>query len=116
MADFRGLPNPRKTAARLELLTSSIKNEHVLTELTASDIELIPEPQPSVDGGGCGFIPKDMLVHLMGGLTKGTRATSIQIRLVAPAIGIAKGNFVAKEGITKIQIPPSMIKVISLVV
>lgn len=113
-ADFSKLQDPCKVAARLELLISSAQpaNQH---ELHVDDFELIEEPQASVDAGGCGFIPGAMLDRLLGGArgasARSRRATAIQIRMVAPKLGVFKGVLTRKEDISRIQLPPSMLKV-----
>lgn len=53
---------------------------------------------------GCGFYPEDFFdPHY-------TKSDAIQVRLVGPNLGIAKGMLLKKRGITKIQLPSSMIK------
>ena len=55
------------------------------------------------EGGheGCGFYPEDLL---------NANCDSLQVRIIAPTIGFAKGMLLKKQGITHIQIPRSMIK------
>lgn len=65
--------------------------------IDASKIEIIEE-----DGHeGCGFYPDDLLNE---------NCDSIQVRIIAPTIGLAKGMLLKKRGITCIEIPRSMIK------
>ena len=51
---------------------------------------------------GCGFYPEDIINE---------NCDSLQVRIIAPTIGLAKGMLLKKRGITCIQIPRSMIKV-----
>ena len=86
LADFASLPSARKLASRLELMLSSVKTEHVRWGLpdgtvfhSGDHFELIEE----VTGNdGCGFIPGDLLVKLLGGTKAANRATSIQVVIV----------------------------------
>jgi hypothetical protein len=116
IADFRSLPDARKIAARLELLLSSAPGSQAHDHLTIRDFELIPEPQPADESGGCGFIPEDMLEELLqrrlpSNMKAAKRARSIQVRIAGPQIGVVKGKLRAKRGITNIQLPPSTRKV-----
>ena len=56
---------------------------------------------------GCGFYPR----NFFRGTGPRRNYDCIQIRLIGPRIGLAKGMLLAKDGITKIQLPPSMVKV-----
>jgi len=107
LADFAGIAKARKLAARLELLQSPGK---VFTT-TADHFEDIAEPQPSKESGGCGFIPRKLLQELVIGCAKPAKITSIQVRVYGPRLGVLKGVLTLKEGIDKIQLPPSMRKV-----
>lgn len=103
-----------KAVARLELLQSTARastrqgpSHLIFDDLTASDFELIDE-----DGHeGCGFIPREYIERFLGSHAVGKRTMALQVRMVAPRIGIAKGMLVEKTGITKIQLPQSMLKV-----
>lgn len=110
IAGFGKLQQACKVASRLELLVSSAAAEREF-ELTVVDFELINEPQPTSDSGGCGFISEGMLAKFFGKGIKGRRMTGIQVRVVSPALGIFKGMLCKKQGISKIQLPPSMRKV-----
>eukprot|EP00854_Cymbomonas_tetramitiformis_P021506 gene21506-25865_t len=110
LAAFDTLPSTRKVAARLELLMSPAPIKKIYQRRVA-DFELIPEPQPSEESGGCGFIPEDLLIELLGGRAPAKRATTVQVRIVAPHLGVYKGILCRKRGIEKIQLPPSMHKV-----
>jgi hypothetical protein len=110
VADFSSLPNARKAAARLELLQSSVPVDRVFQRV-ASDFELIEEPQPTQDAGGCGFISDEMLLQLLGDTPANRRVSSIQVRIYGPQLGVVKGMLRRKPGIQKIQLPPSMMKV-----
>ena len=79
----------------------------MLDNLMYSDFEEIPEQCNE----GCGFIPKEILTRLLGSHVRGKQTMAIQVRLFAPKLGIFKGMLVEKYGITKIQLPPSMMKV-----
>lgn len=55
---------------------------------------------------GCGFFPEGFFVS-------GSRKQEhdvMQVRIVAPTIGLAKGLLLRKKGIDRIQLPRSMIK------
>eukprot|EP00931_Biecheleriopsis_adriatica_P007729 TRINITY_DN108996_c0_g1_i1.p1 TRINITY_DN108996_c0_g1~~TRINITY_DN108996_c0_g1_i1.p1 ORF type:complete len:654 (-),score=107.88 TRINITY_DN108996_c0_g1_i1:6-1967(-) len=110
LAGFGELREACKVASRLELLVSSAPPDRYF-EMKVSDFEQVSEPQPSSESGGCGFIPEAMLVRFFGSGVKGKRTTNIQVRIVAPALGIFKGVLSKKRGISKIQLPPSMRKV-----
>lgn len=118
LANFAGLGNVRKIAARLELLHSPASSKHPLVTLKASDFELIPEEysyrvaEPMCDG--CGFIGDEMLTKCLGRRDVANLPPSIaaiQVRVVAPQLGVFKGVLCRKPGIDKIQLPDSMRKV-----
>ena len=82
--------------------------------LPLSFSEEIPTPENKTMG--CGFIPPNILVELLGygSLDYGKNAfdcMAVQIRIVSPFLGIFKGIIIKKEGISKIQLPSSMKKV-----
>lgn len=78
---------------------------------TAEHFEDIPEPQPSTESGGCGFIPQELLYGLVAGRPNADRITSIQVRIFGPRLGVLKGMLTLRRNIQKIQLPPSMRKV-----
>ena len=111
--DFAGIPS-HKVAVRLQLFQTPAmlkgSKDHdllMLDNLMYSDFEEIPEQCNE----GCGFIPKEILTRLLGSHVRGKQTMAIQVRLFAPKLGIFKGMLVEKYGITKIQLPPSMMKV-----
>ncbi len=53
---------------------------------------------------GCGFFPDGYFDRFSN------QFDSIQVRLIGPNLGFAKGMLLKKSGIRRIQIPPSMIK------
>ena len=55
---------------------------------------------------GCGFYPEEFF----GTATKKS-CDAIQVRILSPTIGLAKGMLLKKRGINCIQLPSSMIKV-----
>lgn len=55
---------------------------------------------------GCGFFPEDFFD--VGTIKKNCDA--IQVRIIGPKIGLAKGMLLKKRGISCIQLPSSMIK------
>jgi hypothetical protein len=65
VAAFGELREACKVASRLELLVSSAPPDRQF-ELEVTDFELIKEPQPSSDSGGCGFIPEAIFTRLFG--------------------------------------------------
>lgn len=60
---------------------------------------------------GCGFVPSQMLLSLLGEGTQASQASAVQCRVVCPRLGIFKGMLVSKPNISKIQLPLSMQKV-----
>lgn len=54
---------------------------------------------------GCGFFPEGFFVR------GGEKYDAVQVRIVAPTIGLVKGMLLKKKGIDKIQLSHSMIKV-----
>jgi len=110
VADFGQLRDPCKVVSRLELLLSAASSEHEYVR-RASDFEVIAEPQPSEDSGGCGFIPEAILTEMFGKGVKGRRVSDIQVRVVSPSLGIFKGVLTKKRNISKIQLAQSMRKV-----
>lgn len=116
LANWRALPSARKAAARLELLQSPAPRIHTFDHLTSSQLERIAEAQPTKDSGGCGYIPEALLASLLAGgkVPAGKvaqRAMAVQVRIVAPQLGVFKGVLVRRRGIDQIQLPPSMMKV-----
>ncbi len=96
---------PRKTGARLELLLSTAAQDDHIHQIDASMFCRIPE-----NGNvGCGFIPRDMIDLLIG--TPSPQVCALQVRIVIPSMGIFKGILFEKQGIDKVELPPSMQKV-----
>lgn len=110
IADFTTL-NPRKIAARLELLQSPTR-----LHITHHEDSLFQEiPDRGYVGGG--FIHEDMLSKLLEmagmGPTDASRAIAIQVRIFIPSMGIFKGVLVKKRrrNGAPIELPWSMKKV-----
>ncbi|KAL3939751.1 MAG: hypothetical protein SGBAC_005577 [Bacillariaceae sp.] len=110
IADFTTL-NPRKIAARLELLQSPTN-----LKITHHDDAMFQEiPDHGYVGGG--FIHEDTLVDLLVkagmGYAAASRAAAIQVRIFMPSRGIFKGMLVKKRTINgpPIELPWSMKKV-----
>ena len=118
IANFNALPGPRKAVARLDLLQSTTSRDKV-GWVRLDDFELIEEPMSSANGepmlDGCGFISDDVLRQVLNYKTKkadmGTRL-AVQVRVVAPQLGVFKGMLMRKGGIKGIQLTPSMRKVL----
>ena len=113
VADFAALPDARKAAARLELLLSSTKAEnifHVDPGLFETITEAMGDNGESMQDG-CGFMPDDpdILQQLFGRSAR--NAVALQVRIIAPTLGIFKGMLMRKSGIGRIQLPASMHKV-----
>jgi len=110
IADFKSLL-PHKAVARLELFQTPSKkngkNNCFWVHLKSSQFEDIPETFHL----GCGFIPEEFLQDLLGNNALAKRTFAIQVRIFAPQLGVYKGVLVAKQGITKMQLPGSMKKV-----
>ena len=111
LGNFAALPS-NKVVSRLDLLVSPAARDgrknilHRVVDL--SKFELIQE----CNHYGCGFIPKELLASLLGeNSQEAIKTTAVQVRIVAPRLGIFKGMLVSKLGIKKIQLPPSMLKV-----
>ena len=115
LGDFGRLA-PRKAAARLELLHSPAckLNSHP-SQMYGIFSRPVTDLCEIEDLGheGCGFICENLLKELLGGRIDGHRAIAVQVRIVAPKIGIFKG-VLGKKRITSgapIQLPSSMKKV-----
>jgi len=117
IGDFESLTyedGAHKTVSRFDLLVSpscridNNRPEFCMHRLHNDMFELID------DCGhlGCGFLPKSFLVELLGKSVPAQRAFAVQVRVIGPSfLGTAKGMLAVKDGISKIQIPASMIKV-----
>jgi len=105
--------DPGKLASRLELLLSpayrGIKGAYQF-ELPLTEFEEVDTPENMTMG--CGFIPTRLLQKLLGNAVLDVFA--IQVRIISPHLGIFKGMLVAKQGISQIQLPQSMKKVIQV--
>lgn len=115
VAGFGALP-PEKAPARLELLGSKVRKStntrgtdgYLTFNLSATDdFELIDEFAHE----GCGFIPKCFINRFLGNDAVGRRTLAMQVRIYSPRLGVFKGVLMEKRGITKIQLPTSMMKV-----
>jgi len=107
IADFPSL-DPRKVVVRLGHLQSPAS--HIWENLNFSQFEMIKEEGHV----GCGYIPEDMLEELLRTFKSKSiaeNALGLQVRIVGPKLGILKGMLFRKKNITKIQLPPSMLKV-----
>ncbi len=96
---------PCKISARLELLLSTSSKSENVFELQRSNFRSIPEQGNT----GCGFIPRHLIDKLIG--KPSPDVCAIQVRVVVPSMGFCKGMLMEKNGIDKIEIPPSMLKV-----
>jgi len=79
-----------KAIARLKLLFCSAckakgDDYHYLFELHADEFEIVAERGHL----GCGFIPDDMLVKLLGGSRRAHRVCAVQVRFFNPSIILA---------------------------
>lgn len=112
-ADFSRLESCNKVAKRLELLVSPAdKIDCRRHSWRIYDSQLAPFDFESVqeeNNLGCGFIPKSILEKLFG--KEGKYISSVQVRIIIPSMGLFKGMLTLKNGIKKIQLPPSMLKV-----
>jgi hypothetical protein len=111
LGNFAALPS-NKVVSRLDLLVSPAARDgrkNILHRLVnVSKFEHIEE----CNHYGCGFIPKELLASLLGeNSPEAIKTTAVQVRIVAPRLGIFKGMLVSKVGITKVQLPTSMLKV-----
>jgi hypothetical protein len=111
IADFGALP-PHKAASRLELFESPAamdnrKDRHCLLfdDLTTSDIEYFQGDSE------CGYVPEGTITNFLGTHAIGKRTDALQVRLLAPKLGVFKGMLVEKPGIHKIQLPSGTRKV-----
>lgn len=119
LADFAALPRPRKVAARLDLLASHEAPANYLTMEADMFEVLVDEPRTSngeVAADGCGFIPRRMLQQILSSVKAEKSVVeqplAIQVRVFAPRLGIFKGVLVAKRKIKRVQLAPSMRKVL----
>ena len=117
LADFSALPSARKVVARLELLQSPALK--------------LPDGRPGIffldskdsceiedDGNdGCGFIDEAFLASLLPD-TKYSDTFAIQVRFLAPSMGIFKGMLMKKciDNGPPIQLTPTMKKVSASVI
>jgi len=107
IADFPSLDS-RKVVVRLGHLQSPAS--HIWENLNFSQFEMIKEEGHV----GCGYIPENMLEQLLRTFKSKSiaeNALGLQVRIVGPKLGILKGMLFRKKNITKIQLPPSMLKV-----
>ena len=100
LCSFSSLESPCKVIARLTMLQASVQQIGVIK---SKHIKRIQE----IGHEGCGFYPEGFFDDW--GLKKGY--DSVQVRILAPKIGLMKGMLTKKRGITQIQIPDSMLKV-----
>ena len=107
-----------KAHSRLELLQTVAcqlngKNDFLLGQISLDTLEEIEENGHE----GCGFICEEYLQELLGPNTRASQeVVAIQVRIIAPELGIFKGMLMAKRfGVDqrsrKILLPPSMKKV-----
>jgi hypothetical protein len=103
--------SPRLIVARLELLVSPschLSNGQPCQFLRPNlEFEIIPDNHNM----GCGFIPERLLETWMGNGEEAKATLAVQVRIVAPTLGIFKGVLMRKRNITKVQLPRSMLKV-----
>ncbi|KAL7546948.1 hypothetical protein ACHAWF_010266 [Thalassiosira exigua] len=83
---------PEKAVARLAHLQAEAKQ---IRYVDVSEIERIKEEGHE----GCGFFPEGFF-----------ECDAIQVRIIGPNLGLAKGMLLKKRGITRIQLPKSMMK------
>lgn len=90
-----------KVVARIgHLQTAAKKIKYIKSDL----IEVIDECGQE----GCGYFPEGFFNRCALG---SAHIDSVQVRIAAPRLGFMKGMLCKKRGISKIQIPESMIKV-----
>lgn len=97
-----GSLDKRKVTARLGHLQSEAAS---VIDINYSDIENIPERGHE----GCGFIPPNFFLDIKNCPYRTSDA--LQVRIIAPKLGLIKGMLLVKKGIERIQISESMIKV-----
>ncbi|KAL7552434.1 hypothetical protein ACHAWF_015675 [Thalassiosira exigua] len=90
---------PEKAVARLEHLQSEAK---YIWGIDVSNIEKIKDEGHE----GCGFFPEGFFDKFK----RSSKYDAMQVRIVGPNLGLAKGMLLKKQGITRIQLPESMIK------
>ncbi|XRB01586.1 RNA-dependent RNA polymerase [Pycnococcus provasolii] len=112
-AAFDMLPNGRKAASRLELLcsrTSGCGAKAGAMHLRHDDFEVLElESSRDVMADGCGFIGDEVLTKLYGDAAR--VIVSLQVRVIAPRLGLFKGVLMRSPFTDKIQLTPSMRKV-----
>lgn len=113
IAHFSALSSTNVTASRLGLFAtpaakSNLKTrDYLIFHLSSDDFEEIDDNCNE----GCGFVPRGYIEQFLGTHAVGKRTMALQFRLFAPRLGVFKGMFVEKPGITKIQLSKSMQKV-----
>jgi len=90
---------PEKVVARLAQLQSESKQ---VLYIDPSKIEFIKEEGHE----GCGFYPEGFFDDAGGR----KNYDAMQVRIIGPQVGLAKGMLLKKRGITCIQLPSSMMK------
>lgn len=112
LGDFGSL-SLRKQVARIQLLSSpayKFSNGEYFKIYEASCFSEIPDKGHV----GCGFICEKFLTEILGPTRAATQATSVQVRLVIPSMGIYKGMLMRKKMDTngpRVLLPSSMKKV-----
>jgi hypothetical protein len=113
VADFESVGDAGKTASRIELLFSpamSEKKEAVIIELSENEFEFVEDTTELAKCSEGNFhAPRSFFENCFKGV-RGQRITTVQPRFLIDG-RLGKGTFTLKEGIDKIQIPRSMIKV-----
>lgn len=105
IADFASL-TPEKAKARLQLLESATAVGTLVSDMALEDFKLVEEETHL----GCGFIPVSILGRILG-QQDDELYQCIQVRVIAPKLGIFKGILCPKPDIDRIELPRSMLKV-----
>ena len=110
VADFGAIGNPGKIASRIELLFSPTKAGGIL-KLDSNDYEFIDEDADTAKCSEGNFhAPKSFFSKLIANKVCEQKHTTVQVRFLLDG-KLGKGTLTMRDGIDKIQIPPSMIKV-----
>jgi hypothetical protein len=116
VADFGAVEPVCKRASRLQLLVSRAARKGVVRQ-PATKFELIADISPTAARGaamadGCGFAPDALVRQLaaQAGALDPQRASAVQVRVYAPSLGVFKGMLMARPGLDRVQLTPSMRK------
>lgn len=119
VGDFASVQPMSKQVARLELLCSRAPTAALAQRVPSDLLRLLPDNSPPAAGGaamsdGCGFAP-DSLVDSFArraGVLDVRSVSALQVRVFSAQHGVFKGMLLRRPGIDRVQLRPSMRKVL----